>query len=92
MRVEVVYALPGAEDAVCVTLERGATLADAVSASRIPERHPEIDVETLTLGVFGKARAPGSAAADGDRIEIYRPLVIDPKDARRKRARRGVRR
>jgi putative ubiquitin-RnfH superfamily antitoxin RatB of RatAB toxin-antitoxin module len=88
LRVEVVYALPGSEDAVSVVLPYGATIGDAVLASGVLGRHPELEQAGLKLGVYGKIRAASFAAADGDRIEIYRPLLIDPKEARRKRARK----
>lgn len=86
MEVEVVYALPEREDAVRVRLAPGATAADAVHASGILARHPEIDLGRSKLGVYGKVVAPQSRLADGDRIEIYRPLAMDPKEARRRRA------
>ena len=86
LRVEVVYALPAGEDAVFVQLARGKTALDAVRASGILERHPEIDPRRLKLGVYGKAVAAHAPLADGDRVEIYRPLALDPKEARRRRA------
>ena len=84
IRVEVVYALPQAEDAVTVTLAHGATAAEAVRRSGILARHPEIRLERL--GVFGKPVTAATALEDGDRLEIYRPLAADPKEARRRRA------
>lgn len=86
MEVEVVYALPEREDAVRVRLAPGATAADAVHASGILARHPEIDLGRSKLGVYGKVVAPEARLADGDRIEIYRALAMDPKEARRRRA------
>ena len=86
LRVEVVYALPGAEDAVTVGVQGGATLLEAIQRSGVLERHPEIDPAALKIGVFGKLRPPQTLAADGDRIEIYRGLAMDPKEARRRRA------
>ena len=91
LSVEVVYALPGAEDAVSVRLAPGATLRDAVLASGILERHPEIDLAVQKLGVFGTPRPPDAPLADGDRVEIYRRLALDPKEARRRRARKRAR-
>jgi putative ubiquitin-RnfH superfamily antitoxin RatB of RatAB toxin-antitoxin module len=87
VKVEVVYALPGTADAAIVELAPGGTLRDAIAASGILERHPEIDPERHPIGVHGEIRPAGSAAAEGDRVEIYRPLTLDPKEARRKRAR-----
>jgi putative ubiquitin-RnfH superfamily antitoxin RatB of RatAB toxin-antitoxin module len=88
MRVEVVYALAETADAVSVTLPSGATAADAVIASGMLERHPEIDLLRHKLGIYGKAVESGARVADGDRVEIYRPLMLDPKEARRRRARK----
>jgi putative ubiquitin-RnfH superfamily antitoxin RatB of RatAB toxin-antitoxin module len=85
-RVEVVYALPEGEDACFVQLARGATALDAVRASGVLERHPEIDLPRHRLGIYGKRVAPEAPVADGDRVEIYRPLALDPKEARRRRA------
>lgn len=86
IRVEVVYAAPGGVDAVQLRLPAGATAAEAVKASGMAERHPGIDPGCI--GVFGRRVAPQARLAEGDRVEIYRPLAIDPKDARRRRARR----
>ena len=87
--VEVVYALPGREDAVSVRLPRGATLLDAVLASGMLDRHPELRKKALNLGVYGKPKPAESAAKAGNRVEVYRPLALDPKEARRLRARKG---
>lgn len=86
LRVEVVYALPGGEDAVQVNLAKGASALDAVRASGLLERHPEIDLQRHKLGIYGSVVAAGALLADGDRVEIYRPLALDPKEARRRRA------
>ncbi|HWA39843.1 MAG TPA: RnfH family protein [Burkholderiales bacterium] len=83
-RVEVVYATPDGEDAVVVSLPPGATLLDALKASGIPARHPGIGA--VRLGVFGRERPGETPVAQGDRIEVYRPLAADPKEARRRRA------
>jgi putative ubiquitin-RnfH superfamily antitoxin RatB of RatAB toxin-antitoxin module len=86
IEVEVVYALPGAGHAVTVRLAAGATLRDAVRASGLLERHPEL--ASARCGIFGRLAAPQARLAPGDRVEIYRPLSIDPKEARRRRAAR----
>ena len=88
MKVEVVYALPAAADAVSVTVPDGATLRDAVLASGVLERHPDIRLETQAFGIFGKRAALEARLSPGDRIEVYRTLAIDPKEARRRRAAR----
>ena len=85
IRVEVVYALPGSVDAVELRLPAGSRVRDAVRASGIA-------VEPSLVGIFGKRVGPDTPLADGDRVEIYRPLEMDPKERRRQRARRRARR
>ena len=80
MRVEVVLALPGEASVATVELAPGATARDAVAAAGFPP--------TGNIGVFGKRVRPEHKLADGDRVEIYRPLAMDPKEARRRRARK----
>ena len=86
LKVEVVYALPHAQEATVVDLQPGATVADAIEASGLPERYPSLRDRMQTVGVHGRVVTPAHAVADGDRVEIYRPLVADPMTARRKRA------
>jgi hypothetical protein len=86
LRIEVVYALPEGEDATFVNLARGKSALDAVRASGVLERHPEIDLQRNKLGIYGRVVAPSATLAHGDRVEIYRPLALDPKEARRRRA------
>jgi putative ubiquitin-RnfH superfamily antitoxin RatB of RatAB toxin-antitoxin module len=88
MKVEVVYALPAGADAVSVSLPAGATLRDALLASGVLERHPEISLENPAFGIFGKRAALDARLSPGDRVEVYRTLAIDPKEARRRRAAR----
>jgi hypothetical protein len=91
MKVEVVYALPRGEDSVVLAVAPGATLRKAVVASGLLRRHPEIDLARQRIGVYGKLRPADASAAEGDRIEIYRPLAADPKEARRRRVARARR-
>jgi putative ubiquitin-RnfH superfamily antitoxin RatB of RatAB toxin-antitoxin module len=89
-RIAVVVAYcpaPHQIDEVALQLPAHATVADALRASGIAERHPEIDSAALKLGVWGKLRMPGDALREGDRVEVYRPLQVDPKEARRQRYR-----
>jgi len=88
MRVDVVYALPDRQDCVAVELTNGASAADAVRASGLLARHPELAKRALQLGVFGRRVALTCRLQDGDRVELYRPLPEDPREARRARARR----
>ena len=85
--VEVVYALPEGADTARIRLACGATAGDAIRAAGMLERHPEIDLATLKIGIFGAIVSSGCAVRDGDRVEIYRPLQLDPKEARRRRVR-----
>lgn len=87
LRVEVVYAVPGRADCTEVVLPANATVRDALLASGLCERHPEIDPDTVKLGVYGTPCEHHARLADGDRVEVYRPLAVDPKEARRARAR-----
>jgi len=84
--VEVLYARPEAIDRVELHLESGATVQDALQASGLLARHPELDFKVPALGVYGRVVRPEQRLADGDRVEVYQPLVADPKDARRPRA------
>ena len=81
-----VYALPGREDAVSLSLPAGATALDALRASRLLERHPEIDLARQKIGIYGRVVGAEARLRDGDRVEVYRPLAVDPKEARRRRA------
>jgi uncharacterized protein len=88
VRVTLVYALPDAQEALELELPEGVTAGRALSLSGMLERYPEIDEDTVTLGIYGRTVAADTMLKDGDRIEIYRPLVADPKLARRRRAAR----
>ncbi|GGB99441.1 UPF0125 protein [Marinobacterium zhoushanense] len=86
--VEVAYALPHEQKIVAVQVEQGCTAYEAVIKSRIAEVFSQIDPDNDPMGVFGKAiRDPKKEVLKaGDRVEIYRPLIADPKEARAKRA------
>ncbi len=86
IRVEVAYARPDKQLILPVDVEEGSTAVDAVNKSGIQEHFPEIDFDALKLGVFGKAQKPDTVLRAGDRVEIYRPLIADPKESRRRRA------
>jgi len=89
INVEVVYALPHEQALVRLKLPQGATVAEAVRASGITEKHPEIDLARNKMGIFGKLTKADAVLRDRDRVEIYRPLIADPKEVRRKRAEEG---
>jgi hypothetical protein len=81
--VDVVYATADLQETVRVPYEPGLTAERAVQLSRLAERFPEIRAHALVLGVFGKRVARGRMLAPGDRVEICRPLVRDPRERRR---------
>jgi len=85
LRVEVVYCpRPGESDQVRLELPPGATLADALRVSGVVERHA-LAPAALRVGIWGKPRDPSTPLRDRDRVEVYRPLAVDPKEARRQR-------
>ena len=88
--VEVVYATPGPQVLCRVTLPRGSTIQDAIERAGIARRLTTIDVASCKVGVFGKLSARDALVKDGDRVELYRSLIVDPKAARRIRSRRTL--
>ncbi len=84
MRIEVVYALPQRQERVSLDLAPGSTVLDAIQASGLLQRLPEIKLGRA--GVWGRPASPDTRLRDRDRVEIYRPLIADPKEIRRKRA------
>ena len=87
--IEVIYALPQEQVLLKVQAAQGATVSDAIRLSGVLEKHPEIDLGKNKLGVYGKLSKPDAVLRDKDRIEIYRPLIADPKEIRRQRAQEG---
>lgn len=85
MEIEVVYALPDYQFVRRLNLPVGVTARQAVERSGIINLCPEIDLSQNKLGVFGKVVKPDAVLRDCDRVEIYRPLAVDPREARRKR-------
>lgn len=84
--VELVYALRDAQEVVALAVASGTSVREAIRLSGIRARHPEIDADDVTVGIHGRVVAPEVKLNDGDRVEIYRPLKADPKQARRRRA------
>jgi len=87
--VEVVYALPQRQELVRLKLSSGSTVNQALEASGLLQRYPEIDPAKNKLGIFGKLTKPDAVLRDRDRVEIYRALIADPKEVRKKRADEG---
>mgnify|MGYP003259027465 FL=1 len=86
IRVEVAYALPEKQYLQRVTLSEGATVEEAINASGLLELRSDIDLAKNKVGIFSRPARLADAVQDGDRVEIYRPLIADPKELRRKRA------
>ncbi|MCX9156575.1 RnfH family protein [Niveibacterium sp. 24ML] len=89
IQVEVLYAHPHKADLVKLRLPAGSTLQQAIEASGLLQKRPEIDLAINKLGVFGKLCKADTVLRERDRVEIYRPLIADPKEVRRKRAEDG---
>ncbi len=88
--VEVVYALSDRQTVVQLQLEPTSTVQQAISASGILQTHPEIDLERASVGIWSRATTLDGGLIHGDRVEIYRPLIADPKIIRRRRAGEAV--
>ena len=89
--VEVCYAKPEVQAMVALTLPSGTTALQALERSGLPQRFPEIDVSRAVLGIRGKKVKHSHQLEEGDRLEILRPLTVDPKEARRRRAAKAKR-
>lgn len=90
IRVEVAYVEPGRQFLQSLRLVAGATVADAVAASELRLRFPALDLEQGRFGIFSRPATPATRLQDGDRVEVYRPLIANPKEVRRQRALRNA--
>ena len=86
MEVEVVYALPEQQSLLTVSVDDTCTAIEAVRQSGIVSEYPEIDLENVKLGIFSDSCTHETVLKAGDRVEIYRPLLADPKEIRKRRA------
>ena len=91
LKVEVAYALPDEQLILVLEVPSGTTARQAIERSGILERFPGIDLDTQKIGIFGKLNKPDYVLRPGDRVEIYRPLIADPKAVRKQRAAEGKR-
>lgn len=89
IRVDVVYALPERQYVRSVTVEEGTTVEQAIVASGLLTLRTDIDLQVNKVGIFSRAARLTDSVTEGDRIEIYRPLIADPKELRRQRAERS---
>ncbi|RRJ82914.1 RnfH family protein [Aestuariirhabdus litorea] len=84
MKISVAYAETWRQHWIRLELAEGATLTDAIEASAILERYPGIDLEQQRVGIFGKLAKLDTPLSEGDRVEIYRPIIADPKTVARR--------
>ncbi|MDX8400604.1 MAG: RnfH family protein [Gallionellaceae bacterium] len=89
IKIELVYALAHEQTLLKLEVPASTTIADAIKLSGLIEKHPEIDLLKGKFGLYGKLSKPDTVLREQDRIEIYRPLIADPKEVRRKRAEEG---
>jgi len=86
INIEVVFALPSKQSIMNLVIEQGTTVEQAIEASGIKRKFPEIDLSINKVGIWNRTCKLTDVPKEGDRIEIYRPLVADPKEIRRRRA------
>nr|WP_188629047.1 RnfH family protein [Oceanisphaera marina] len=86
IQVEVVYALPNKQTVLSLKVPEGEQVRQVIEQSGILQQYPEIDLDSNMVGVFGRQVKLDQVLLNGDRIEIYRPLLADPKEIRRRRA------
>ena len=86
--VELIYIKPESQNYLRMDLIKGSNIEQAIHLSGLLERFPEIDLNVNKVGLFSKIQKLDTVLQSGDRIEIYRPLLADPKDARRQRAKK----
>ncbi len=83
--VELVYIKPGSQTSLMLDIEQGSSIKQAINISGLLQRFPEIDLSVNKVGVFSKVKPLDYVLTNGDRLEVYRPLLVDPKEARRRR-------
>ncbi len=86
IHIQVCYARPDKQFLLEQLVEPGITIQQAIQGSGIIQQAPEIDLSVWRVGIYGKLKTLDTILREHDRIEIYRPLIADPKDSRRKRA------
>ncbi len=89
IKVEVVFALAHKQEIFAATLPAGSSAREAIEACGVLAKYPEIDLARNKIGVFAKLVKPDTPLRDRDRVEIYRPLIADPKEVRKQRAAEG---
>ena len=87
LSVEVVLALPARQVLLTVNVGEGASVANVIAESGFESRFPGMGITEMPVGIWGKRVSPDTTVRAGDRVELYRPLEVDPREARRQRAR-----
>ncbi len=90
LHIEVAYALPERQALIDIQVKPGTTVAEAANQSGICQQFPEIDLDNAHFGIWNRAVKASQELKDGDRIEIYRPLIADPKEVRKRRAEKAI--
>ncbi len=91
IRIEVACALPDCQVVKALAVPTGCTAREAVGLSGIADQFPDLDIPALRLGIFSHVVGDDQRLSEGDRVELYRPLLLDPKEARRQRAEKAKR-
>ncbi len=86
IHVEVVLAMPQRQELIALEVALGSTVTDAIALSGLVELFDRFELDPTKVGIFGQKVRPEQVLRDGDRVEIYRPLIADPKEVRRQRA------
>ncbi len=86
LNIELIYPLPDEQILICIEVEHGTSVQQAIEQSGILNKYTEIDLTKNKVGIFSKATKLTEVLREGDRIEIYRPLIADPKEVRKKKA------
>lgn len=89
VKIEIVFALPEQQELIELSVDAGTTVAQAISMSAFAGRFPQHDIDACEVGVWGNVVPRTAVLQDGDRVEIYRPLRMDPREARRQLALQG---
>ena len=84
--IEIVLATPERQVLLALDVDDGSTVADVIALSGIGSQFPDFDLDEMPVGIWGKSVARDSLVRPGDRVELYRPLEVDPREARRQRA------
>jgi putative ubiquitin-RnfH superfamily antitoxin RatB of RatAB toxin-antitoxin module len=89
IQIEVTYARPERQDVIRLKLPEGSTIGQAIEASGLLQRYPDLDLARVKVGIYGKLSKLDTMLRERDRVEIYRPLIADPKEVRKQRAAEG---